>query len=554
MQPAVNLLHGMLPPPSVPRSMQDLGHRYMTTFKAGLLIPFLCQEGYPGDTFRCITKLYARMLSPLDVANMDIMTIDTFYFKVAMRQVWIHTKQFFGERDTLAEILTPTEYLMPVLSDDGENPYIDVAVGSIYDYMGLPITADSGVDKGALKNIRADFCRAYNYIWNEWFRNQSLQEKVTVNDDDGPDDYEYVLLPRNKRLDYFTACLPWPQKGDEVMMPLGDIAPVRSGNTEHGGCITLGLWDGTHPGGLYNDGGTLKAQLGFNGDPVHTVESQSAMDTGTIALYPMSDHLYTGAYADLAQAESASVNDMRYAETLQRYLEMDARGGTRYIEKNYVHFGQQSSDMLQFRPEFLGGGSQRINVNPITQTSADSGAQYLGRLASFATVFDQNGFTTSCEEHCLIIGMFSVRHDVTYSQGIDRKWTRRDPLDFFWPIFSGLGEQEVMRRELFAVGGDDDDTEVFGYGPRYDDLRHERSKITGFLRPEVNNTLCTWNMSQNLLETVALNTDFIQGKDDVEIYRASKIQTGHQFIIDMDVDLKVARCIPTYGIPGKQYL
>ena len=395
----------MVPKADIPRSAFNRSHGFKTTFDSGYLVPILVDEALPGDTFNLRMSAFARMATPI-TPFMDNLYCDTFFFAVPVRLVWDNWQKFNGEQEDPGD---STDYLVPQMVSPASTGH---AVGSLSDYMGIP----TGIEQLTHSSL---WHRAYNLIWNEWFRDQNLQDSVVVDRDDGPDnDTDYVLLKRGKRHDYFTSCLPWPQKGPAVELPLGTTAPVlRSDNAAAWQSYVAGTNTiDTTTNNVTNNTGNL----GING-------------SGGISLDPGT----AGLYADLSDAAAATINSLRQAFQLQKLYERDARGGSRYTEIIRSHFGVTSPDARLQRPEYLGGGSQAINVHPIAQTSSTDGTSPQGNLAAMGTMSTSgHGFTKSFTEHCLIIGLASVRADLTYQQGLNRMFSRRTRWDYYWPALS----------------------------------------------------------------------------------------------------------------------
>ena len=547
-------LFSQIPATNIPRSVFDRSHNVKTTFNSGYLVPFYVDEVLPGDSFKLDASLFARLATPI-VPFMDNVYLETFFFFVPNRLLWDHWQAFNGEQINPTD---STDYLVPqATATNAQNL-------SLWDYMGLPTNVNSKLSVSALP------FRAYYRIWNEWFRDENLQDsdKVGIQTNDETLDVSSLMpLRRGKRHDYFTSCLPWPQKGPGVEISIGGSAAVSISSVNSPFTLQTQEDIPFKSGSLFYNipkGSSFSPLYTFStGDRTSDVYA-TASTSGALVGTPQGPGSYGGTVnpskpvnlvlpeltgtANLATATPISINDLRQAFQVQRLYERDARGGTRYTEILRSHFGVVSPDARLQRPEYLGGSSTRININPVQQTSGTTQTSPLGNLAAFGVAGDVfHGFTKSFVEHGLIIGLVNVRADLTYQQGIPRMWSRKGRFDYYWPALAHLGEQAVLNKEIYAQGSAEDD-KVFGYQERWAEYRYFPGQITGKFRSTDPQSLDVWHLSQKFDTLPTLSKQFIQ--DNPPIERVVAVQDEPQFLLDSYIRLKCARPMPVYSVPG----
>lgn len=517
-----------LPTADVERSTFDMSHPWKGTVESKYITPILLQEVLPGDTFSVSSTAFMRLATPLKPI-MDSLTADIHYFFVPNRLVWDNWQFFMGER--LNPDDDPTTISVPEIILDLD---IEMQQGNITDYFGLPLINRRDVQT----RVNALPFRGYELIFDEWYRNQNFNPTSVFPKDDGPDIPIYLGLgfikPRHKRGDYFTRALPWPQKGDPVYLPLGTKAPITG----------IGVSDENYTGQSVQvweaDSTSLK-----------TYPSPKEIGSDNSNVF-MKGYTYLGGnmvpniHADLTKATAATINDIRTAFQIQKLLERDARGGTRYIEIILSHFNVQSPDYRLQRPEYLGGGSSRIIINPVAATVATDDAPQ-GNLAAVGTGTVKAGFTHSFTEHGFLFGLLSSRQDLTYQRGLDRMWSKQTRYDYYWPALSHLGEQAIQNQEIY-FNNDANDTDTWGFQERYAEYRYQPGRITGLFRSEHPQSLDVWHLAQDFDELPELDVPFLW--EDPPIDRVVAVPSEPDFIVDVWHNMKATRPMPVYAVPG----
>lgn len=539
--------------PQIQRSSFDRSFTRKTTFDGGWLVPIYVAEVLPGDTINMSATFFAR-LSTLLFPIMDNLHLDTFWFFAPNRILWDGWKRFNGERATPQQSI---DLQIPILTAPEGLQFGPFSLG---DYLRLPTQVGMPIgDVEGVPGINALPFRMYNLVWNEWFRDQNTQGQAYQVTDDGPDpDNNYVVLNRGKRHDYFSSCLPWPQKGDAVAIPIGTTAPVIGDGTSLGFIGFTGPDAGNAYLMMNNDAG-FNSSLGLASSSGGAGDSavRSAQD-GDRFLGLHTDPTLSHAFADLSSATAATINDLREAIAIQQLLELDARGGTRYREQLLHMWGVTIPDATLQRPEYLGGSSDHFGVNAIPQTTPSETTPQ-GSLAAYGQMTARSGFTYSAHEHGYIMCLVNVRSDISYQQGIHKMWQRSTRYDFYQPPLAHLGEQAVLNREIYYQQTNADQ-EVFGYQERWAEYRYEDSGVSGAFRSNYVQSLQAWHLALYFEALPELVPDAGNGfvVDEPPIDRVialdSEVFPGQQVLLDMFGKARWARPMPVFSTPGLERL
>lgn len=548
-----------VPETHVSRTRFNRDQNILTTFDAGKLIPFYVDEVLPGDTFNVDTAAIIRMSTP-KYPVFDDAFIDFYYFYCPNRIIWDSFKRFMGEADDNPWMPTKT-YQVPkiiIRGDETEKAY--PAEQTILDYMGVPTKAVKGTSKKI--EINALPIRAYVKIWNEFFRDQNVGNPAVNNTDDNDTNYgtgtktgeekdatvENILtnavnggfcLPVSRFHDYFSSCLPYPQRGPEVTIALTGNAPIKMFDDN-------GINGPTNPTTIWMSGNASNLAQNSANETIVAMGSTEQTGGASVARYIATD---------LSNIEAATINQLRQAFAVQHYYEALARGGSRYREQVRALFGVSISDKTVQVPEYLGGGRYHVNINQIVQTSGqqtetDTPIGETGAMS--VTPINESSFTKSFEEHGFIIGVMCIRHNRSYQQGLERFWSRSDRLDYYFPQFANLGEQPVKKREIMITGTGTDD-ETFGYQEAWADYRMKPNRVSGKMRSNAVGTLDFWHYADYYHSVPTLSQEWMN-EDSVEIARTLVVQDEPQFFGAIRVMNKTTRCMPLYSVPGLEKL
>lgn len=523
-----------IPRATPPRSVFRRNHNIKTTINTDFLYPIYVDECLPGDVFKFKQHIFARLSTPLTPV-MDNLYLDTFFFAVPVRLVDKEFKRLMGERP-FGDVRN--DYTVPQLA-------VTPKSGSLSDYLGLPLLPD-----GKSVSVCPWWHRAYNLVYNEWFRDENLcpARPIAGLHEDGTQTEEaesdYILCRRGKRKDYFTGCLPWPQKGDAVSLPFS----VTTDKSFFGVNVLSGS-------------GGVEEQVKLTVASTPPVSGSNRLNVGITPIAGLTWADYSGFAAGdgiypqflpgvtFSAESNITINQLRESVAIQHLLETDARGGTRYVELVRAHFNVVSPDARQQRPEYLGGTSQPLNVTTVAQTSATTDKSPQGNLAAFVTANSNAFWTKTFTEHTIIIGLANVRADLSYQQGVPRMFSRRTKYDFYWPELANLGEQSVLNKEIYAQGTEDDN-ETFGYQERWAEYRYHPNTITGQFRSTAAETLDYWHLAQKFDSLPTLSQEFIEEHVPIDRVLAVGTSVAPNMILDGWFELETARLMPLYSVPG----
>lgn len=503
-----------LPAADVNRSTFDRSRGWKSTMpEAGILYPCFVDEYLPGDSMSVRSTAFVRLATPLKPI-MDTLHVQMHWFSVANRLVWPEFVNMMGERTS--PTMDPEDFTVPMVQFDAAGEADTVA-----DYFGLPVGQPGSMRVSALP------FRAYKLIWSEWFRDQNFDPEYDIENESSYIELRSVRR-RYKSKDYYTSTLPWAQKGDEVVIPLADEGYVYGEGVADGKIVAIRDKDSDLADWTMTANDAFAGRVDF-ADGVPGIGDKAYL------------------YVDLANATAVSINELRTAFQIQKLLERDARSGTRYIETVLAHFAVQGDDRRQFRPEFLGSGSAVMNISPVANTTGTA-EQPQGELSAVGTGLCRSSWTKAFTEHGIVIGMISIKSELTYQNGIERMWSRETRYDFYWPSFQHLGEQAVLNKEIFFSGNAQVDNAVFGYQERWSEYRYAQSKVCGKFRSSDPESLDVWHLAQDITDTPTLSTLFLLDIPPVD--RVIAVPSEPHFLADVWHEVKHTRPMPVYSIPG----
>ncbi len=514
------------PDAKIGRSQFNRSSGLKMTFDSSFLYPIFIDEVLPGDTMTMKLNGFARIFSPLDAPVMDNIELETFFFFCPNRLLWDNWQFFQGEHDAAGA--QDTVYTIPVLATGWTVDHDNATTGhGLAAYLGLP----EGLTTAGVPGINALPFRMYQRVYDEWFRDQNLRGQGTQNTDNGPDSVaSYGLQLSNKKHDYFTSALPYLQKGTAIEASVVIVPDTTVGKE-------FPTWQSDPAGSGTLVDGTLFAVAATDPSDV-----QVQGGTGTPAV---GDRL---SWDDPNLLATMDINALRQSVAIQRLLERDARGGTRYVEIIKAHFGVTSPDYRLQRPEYLGGGKSFINISPVANTSATA-TEDQAELRGIGTgVISGHSWAKSFTEHGYIMGLVRARGDLTYFQGLDRLWSRSTRYDFYIPALANLGEQSILNKEIFVSNVAATDDAVFGFQERWAEYRMKHSRVVGVFNPDVSGSLSFWHLAEDFSSLPALNFTFMQ--DSTPMSRITTVDTEPDFLLDIWFDYKCARPLPVYSVPS----
>lgn len=554
------------PQVDIQRSTFDRSSGHKTTFNAGKLVPIYVDEVLPGDTFEMKTSAIIRGSTPI-FPVMDNANLDIYFFFVPNRLVWDHWKEFNGE-NTTSKWEQTIEYSIPQMAPPtGNGTVVGWEKGTLADYMGIPTLIGPGAPQSnANWTVNHLPFRAYCLIWNEWFRDQNLQDPVLIDTGDSQTNGTHLipekdpivkqnqgaltganLLPVNKYFDYFTGALPEPQKGPDVLLPLGNTAPIitmsKANKTISNNPVTFSSNSFTEVGKMHNLGiqvtNSKAGKLALNTSATTTLEAETAIPNNLAA--------------DLGNATAATINELRLAFQLQKLYERDARGGTRYIEIIKSHFGVTSPDARLQRPEYLGGERIPINIDQVIQTSGTmEGTTPQGNTGAYSLTGNQGSyFKHSFVEHGYVLGLACVRTEHTYQQGLEKIWNRKNRFDFYWPALANIGEQAILNKEIYLQSVKEVNEQAFGYQEAWAEYRYKPSRVSSAFRSNVTGSLDAWHYADYYEALPVLSAEWIEETyKNVDRTLAVQSTLEDQYIADFWFKCKCTRPMPIYSIPG----